>query len=858
MELKAYLYEFGSLVDFLSPEKREVFRRINHEYLLMLNERKVEEMQAIIWDGIQANVNSVRKQFLKNQANGNRRNASSDFEIPIDVAMHLNAPVQKSGNGDYPVDTFKSPRVSSEAVVSKELVGQALRDVREALVGDKELGKWLLIAAFKQLDKAFHLDAQNYKAHFNYAWLCNFFFSNPVKAEQHFEQAVQHALEQDPYFTVFALRHLAETRRDLNKYDAAVQAAYEAYMLDRDQTPQIRFDLARYLTLAGEHQKAANYLEMLIKEYPEYYWQIRVEPDLVANSHIETLLDQHPANLNGKPVESVSNDCAAEEPDEISLAKMLEENRHVNGSDPIPVRSSDDSEIAETEDALPVDADANQHAFSEIESAGDATGKTTTAPENAAAEFESTDAENDELSDASPVAELDNETTEISADKPAETPEIRREDENAGPADAELSQLSISEKTAPPEPDEAEIDLPIDFSNIIRQHPIDMETDILNEPNAPGNASFIFAPATAFTTASPENIPEEAQVAGEGSSDLAAPADEIVEPDERLENKNTDIFQPAAEALDETDSLAAEDVSIESIDSDAEEADAIEIVADAGQPEVDPEVADLLSNIGKNLPEFPDEQDGIFPEENESPEVSDPSAADPEIVDLLSNVNKNLPELPDEQDDVFSEENELPDTAGELPDEYSENIAEESGGQAETPGEKSDNLPPETVDLLDKIERNSSALIDDGIKVDETTLTKLPSFHFTQESLDDESQNLLALLDFKEISAPQKNDTEFTFDENMPDGYEQAAEQIRQEMELALERCEKLGSFLIRRDLEKTVERIELIGETSIEKLRNIPEADWKKYVRSTCKQLRRQVDKFRNRHKFLSRLKRA
>ncbi len=816
MELKAYLYEFGALVDFLSPEKREVFRRINHEYLLMLNKRNVEEMQAIIWDGIQANVNSVRKQFLKNPANGNRRNASSDFEIPIDVAMHLNAPVQKSGNGDDPVDTFKSPRVSSEAVVSKELVGQALRDVREALVGDKELGKWLLIAAFKQLDKAFHLDTQNYKAHFNYAWLCNFFFRNPVKAEQHFEQAVQHALEQDPYFTVFALRHLAETRRDLNKYDAAVQAAYEAYMLDRDQTPQIRFDLARYLTLAGEHQKAANYLETLIKEFPEYYWQIRVEPDLVANSHIETLLDQHPVNRNGKAAESVPDHSAAEEPNEISLAKMLEENQDVNENDPAPV--SGDGEAAETNDALPADTDVNQDAFSEIESAGDATGETTIAPVNTAAAFESTDIKNDELSDASPVVELENETTEISADKPAETPEIWCEAENVGPADAEISQPLILEKTTPPEPDEAEIDLPIDLSNIIRHHPIDLETDILNEPNAPGNASFIFAPATAFTTASPENIPEEAPVAGEESGDLAAPADDISETDERPEDNDADIFQPTAEALDETDSLAADDDGgVDSPESEAEEADAIETAP-----------------------------------------MTDQSAADPEIVDLLSNISKNLPDVPDEPDDILSEENESSDAAAEIPDEFSENIEDEGAGQMDAAEEKSENLPPETLNLLEKIEQNSSAWIDDGATADQTTATEAHSTNFTEEAPENDGQDLLALLNFKEISAPQKNDTTFTFDENMPDGYEHAAEKIRQEMALALERCEKLGSFFIRRDLEKTVERIELIGETSIEKLRNIPQADWEKFVRSTCKQLRRQVDKFRNRHKILSRLKRA
>lgn len=848
MELKAYLYEFGALVDFLSPEKRAVFRRINQEYLLMLNERSVEEMQAIIWDGIQANVNRVRKQFLKNQANGNRQNASSDFEIPIGVAMHLNAPVQKSSNGDYQADTFKSPRVSSEAIVSKELVGQALRDVREALVGDKEHGKWLLIAAFKQLDKAFHLDAQNYSAHFNYAWLCNFFFRNPAKAEQHFEQAVQHALEQDPYFTVFALRHLAETRRDLNKYDAAVQAAYEAYMFDRDQTPQIRFDLARYLTLAGEYQKAANYLETLIKEYPEYYWQIRVEPDLAANSQIDTLLDQHPTNLNGKTVESVPDNSTTEEPEEISLAKMLEENRNVNESDPIPVQSSDDSDVAETEVALPVDTDANQHAFSEIESAGDATGETTTAPENVVDEFESADVEND----ASPVAEPVNETVEtpeIAVDKPVETPEIQREDENTRPADAEISQMSIPEKIAPLELDEADSDLPIDLSNIIRHNPVDLETDILDEPNAPGNASFIFAPAAAFTTASQENIPEETLSAGEESSDLATPADEISETDERVENINADIFQPATEALDETDSSVAEGVSIESIDSDAEETEVIESVPDADQPIADPKIVDLLSNTGKNLPGSFDEQDDILFEKNESPDAANRSAGDPEIVDLLSNIGKHLPDVPDEQDDILSEENELPD-------EFSENIEEKGAEQAEASGEKPDNLLPETLDLLEKIERNASASIDDGATADEAIATETPSAHFTEEAPKNDGQDLLALLDFKEISTPQKYDTTFTFDENMPDGYEHAAEQIRQEMELALERCEKLGSFLIRRDLEKTVERIELIGETSIEKLRNIPEADWEKFVRSTCKQLRRQVDKFRNRHKILSRLK--
>ena len=881
MELKAYLYEFGALVDFLSPEKREVFRRINHEYLLMLNKRNVEEMQAIIWDGIQANVNSVRKQFLKNQVNGTSQNDPSDFEIPIDVAMHLNLPVQNPNNDNFQADIFESSPVSSEAIVSKELTKQALRDVREALIADKEHGKWLLIAAFKQLNKAIRLDEQNYKAHFNYAWLCNFFFRNPAKAEQHFEKAIQYALEQDSCFTVFTLRHLAETRRELKKYDAAVQAAYEAFMLDRNQTPQIRFDMARYLTLAGEHQKAANYLELLIREFPEYYWQIRVEPDFTANSYIETFLDQYPAahanKTNGNAPDASPTVEPDEEHNEILLAKRLEENRQVNESDQIFSHSSDDNGATETGETLSQAGDTNQIKFTELEPVED------TAGEIEKDKHQSADVEN-----AGELAEKQNnaavETVEKSEFGTVEETETPIENEAEDLNNTELSQISAPENETPLEIKPAEIELPIDFSTMIRNIPVDMETDILDELNTPENANFIFAPASAFTGASQENDTGVPQITGETS-------DEVVDPiDETTENLVEDISQPIAETPVEpnppaTGELPVESMEIETTDKiynkDSEALNKIEALTTSETEMSAYNAADEKAENEKAEDEKT--KDAHSPENVDAIEMEqevDQVVADPEIVDLLSNIGKNLPDSPDVQEDVFIEDHHSQDATIMSADENPEISDEQNGETSSEPDKAPETLSPKTLELLEKIEQNSMSEGDDPFisdanderkEISEKTVEEIPPIEGIENRLEDvknadktstkladESQNLLSLIDFKEISAPQQNETTFTFDENMPDGYEQAAEKIRQEMELALQRCEKLGSFFIRRDLEKTVERIELIGETSIEKLRNIPEADWKRFVHSSCKQLRRQVDKFRNRHKILSRLKRA
>ncbi len=344
MEMKTHLHEFGAISEFLSPEKRSIFRRINIEYLWLLQRRKPEEMPAIIRAGVQSN---LQLEMESSRGEGESPPPSQLTELARRIMQHpqiftalasleIARPLQRLSGIPQPLEAQEKPLAHSATAVSNELTRQANNDIREAMAGDREHGKWLLIAAFKQLHKAIRLNPRNYKAHFDYAWLCSFFFRNPAKAAFHLEKAVQEAFELHPGFTIFALRYLAETRRDLHKYDGAVEAANEAYMLDREHTPQIQFDLARYLTLAQQHEKAAKYLEGLLGEYPEYYWQVVAEPDFRSNPDVAGLIEALfweflPADDTG-----VGDISYANEINETALAQTLVENRSINLQTPPP------------------------------------------------------------------------------------------------------------------------------------------------------------------------------------------------------------------------------------------------------------------------------------------------------------------------------------------------------------------------------------------------------------------------------------------------------------------------------------------------------------------------------------------
>jgi tetratricopeptide (TPR) repeat protein len=334
MDLKAHLQEFGALAQFLAPEKSEVFRRTNFEYLIQLNKRKPEETQTIFWEGICTN---LTRRLTGLQHSDSRQSKSEVLQTAINLSIFLpkiNAssamdqitPIQTVVT-EFPFDETAGVSLSTSAL-SHELTAQAFNDFQEALYVPKDQSKWLLISTFKQFHAAVKLDPQNYFAQFNYGYLHGFFFRKPEKAAQHFEAAVANAFDKDIVFTVFALRHLAETRREMKQFDAAIEAANEALMLDRYQTLQIRYDLARYLSLAGQHEKAFGYLEELLSEHSEFYWQAISEPDFTENRDIVTLLNAlSQVYLELDDTISPSSEFSI---DENGLAKILDENDRIN------------------------------------------------------------------------------------------------------------------------------------------------------------------------------------------------------------------------------------------------------------------------------------------------------------------------------------------------------------------------------------------------------------------------------------------------------------------------------------------------------------------------------------------------
>lgn len=323
MAYLASIREIGEMMGFMSLEKKQTYHRINMENLLALSQKTQQETQHILREGFQANLNMQAQHFnltrrgfeemdfqmrqiahgleslndnviegfkrTEEQLNNLREGVQKGFTIlGAGIAKQIEMIENSNKKLDKIIKTLQSPR----ATEARELAQRAAINIKEALSMNEERAKRLINEAYQLLQESITIYDYDYKAHFDYGWICSFFLGEHEKAEYHFDTAVLRSLNHDPAFAVYSLRHLAETRRDLNEFSEAIEAAQEALDLDKGQTIHIQFDLARYLALAGHISKSCEYLESLINLHPEYYLQVIAEPDLFCNREIASFLQQ--------------------------------------------------------------------------------------------------------------------------------------------------------------------------------------------------------------------------------------------------------------------------------------------------------------------------------------------------------------------------------------------------------------------------------------------------------------------------------------------------------------------------------------------------------------------------------------
>ncbi len=323
MKATAHSKEFGIMSAFISPSKRKVYRRVNVENLLIQNKASLQKTQAVLIQGLRANLEMQARQTQVLQKN----HESSDFrmrqvkrglkvlgstmvekvdevngkleEIHRDVkkdvgelARGINQQVVMMAKSHRVLEDLLSTVQSPRASEAMELARLAARNVQESSSMNEMRARRLLTEGIDLLKKSLSIYQHDYKAHFDFAWLSGFVLGDNEKAEQHYDQAVLRSLNHDESFAIYALRHLAETRRELKKYKGAVEAAKEAYQMDSGKNPQIQFDLSRYLALVGENQRACIILRNLLSSYPSFFLQAIAEVDFIGNKEIEACLEQ--------------------------------------------------------------------------------------------------------------------------------------------------------------------------------------------------------------------------------------------------------------------------------------------------------------------------------------------------------------------------------------------------------------------------------------------------------------------------------------------------------------------------------------------------------------------------------------
>ncbi len=268
---------------FFPAHKRQVFHRINLEYLVPLRGMNRQGVYGLLDAGIR---NNLRKFGTADDVVHSLRPQLEMLASHVSMqGLHLmrsreELRKQLLANG---VINFPLYRAGMEADFASKKLSESLHEQGQA-------AQQQLVLAEQMLKHALEVNTHNHRAHFELGWIYLFMLDKLPEAVFHFRQAAQLSQDTDPAFSTFALRHLADAYYGMQDAGNAVETAFAA--LKQSPKPDLEnlYECSRYLATSGDNEAAAHQLAKVVGRSPLYYVQAQVEPDFANTPEIGSVL----------------------------------------------------------------------------------------------------------------------------------------------------------------------------------------------------------------------------------------------------------------------------------------------------------------------------------------------------------------------------------------------------------------------------------------------------------------------------------------------------------------------------------------------------------------------------------------
>ena len=269
---------------FFPKRKHFVFHRINIEYLVPLKSLRRESIYRLLDLGLRNNLKAV--------------GAEDDIILSLRPQLeHLAQRMAQQGlllarqREDFRAQLVQQMQKGFHWYRAEVQADLANLKLAEALEVDQCEALEQVLTAEYLLKNTLYIDKENYRAHFELAWIYLTVLERLDLATEHFHQACHSALQQgDSPFVNFTQRHLADTYYSRSRFGDAVEQALASLYHKTVTDLEVQYEYIRYLAAAGEVETATKRLGILIQESPIYYIQAQAEPDFQVHGDIKQLL----------------------------------------------------------------------------------------------------------------------------------------------------------------------------------------------------------------------------------------------------------------------------------------------------------------------------------------------------------------------------------------------------------------------------------------------------------------------------------------------------------------------------------------------------------------------------------------
>ena len=263
-----------------------IFHRIDIEYLAVLKAYNKENISKSLVNGLKDNLQQAEKSFAWEE-----QVYTQLHQVTSRIALQTTRLLRKVGS----VHHCDQGKVGGRRHIRREHPNERLANqaILKAIDSNGNTALDSASHAVQLLKNSLKENADNYKAHFEIAWLSLFFLKDYQQAESHFITSVQQSRKKNTLFSLFSLRHLAKTRYENGDYSGAESAMSDVLNNALHPDPEYQYEYARYLAATNELKLSSLYLEQAIEKLPIYYTQATVDPDFKNKGIISQLLSTY-------------------------------------------------------------------------------------------------------------------------------------------------------------------------------------------------------------------------------------------------------------------------------------------------------------------------------------------------------------------------------------------------------------------------------------------------------------------------------------------------------------------------------------------------------------------------------------